>query len=503
MKAIPSNGGGPPPPDAGAASTSDVLRPGTPRPPSTAADRVRPIADRLRLAARVRPYAGRLWRPGAQPAPTLHLEDVSAIPFLSGIAGVEEYQHRARVRAAPGDAYATVTGVDPAYETYCAERLGLGPVTHVAAEAAGASSPLAVAEGCMAGAAFDLITDVARRNGRLVIHPYMAVEPVWELARRVADRARAQVTVLGPPPPVTWLANDKALFDEVVTAVLGPGWTPETRRGCTVPALAADLRDLAATHAAVGLKRTRCASAMGNEVFDGAGLRARPVERTERTVAGFLERTEWTPGETVLAVGWEEAAASPSTQWWIPPAAAGPPRLDGICEQILEGPRKVFAGSRPSTLPRPVNRRLAHAAGRVAEALQALGYVGRCSFDHLVLGDPGGDFRIRFTECNGRWGGASTPMQLVDRLVTRVRGARPPYRAQDVTARRLAGARFEDLLERVGGEAFDPARGAGRFIFYNVGPLAGFGKFDVIALGDTQEAAERAAVETLPRLLRA
>lgn len=471
--------------------------------PAAAAERVRPIAGRLGIAARVHPYGNRCWRPDEPPAPTLHLEDVSGIPFLTGIAGVEEYQHRARIRAASGDAYATVTGVEKVYETYCADHLRLGPATHVATRAVHPSNPLAVAEACMAGHAFDRITELARRNARLVIHPYMAIEPVWELARHLADRAEARVTVLGPPPPVLWVANDKALFDEVVNAVLGPGWTPETRLASTIPGIAANLRALASPHTAVGLKRTRCASAMGNEVFESARLRGQPPESLERTVAAFLDRTEWTPGETVLAVGWETASASPSTQWWIPPVAAGPPRLDGIYEQILEGKRKVFVGSRPSTLPSPVNRRLEHAAGRVALALQSLGYVGRCSFDHLVLGDPDGDYRIRFTECNGRWGGTSTPMQLVDRLVTRTRGTRPPYRAQDVTFPHLIGARFEDLLAIADGQAFDPARGIGRFIFYNVGPLARFGKFDVIALGDTQKAAEEAVTETLPRLLGA
>ena len=468
----------------------------------TGMEAVRPIAARLHLADRVRPYADRRWRPADPPAPTLHLEDVSAIPFLSGIAGVEEYQHRARIRAAEGDAYATVTGSEAAYDAYCTDRLHLAPVTRVAVRANDASSALAVAEGCMGGDAFDRVTALARRSRRLVIHPYMAIEPVWELAGRIAARAGARVTVLGPPPPVTWLANDKDLFDELVTAVLGPGWTPETRRGTTVRTIAANLRALASTHPSVGLKRTRCASAMGNQVFESAALRARSAAEIERMVARFLERTEWARDETVLAVAWETASASPSTQWWIPPDGAGPPRLDGIYEQILEGDRKVFVGSRPSTLPDAVNGVLARAARRVAEALQSLGYAGRCSFDHLVLGDLDGDFVIRFTECNGRWGGTSTPMHLVDRLATGARAARPPYRAQDVTAPHLAGARFEHLLELVGDEAFDPVRGTGRFVFYNVGPLGGFGKFDVIALGNTQGAAERAMIETLPQLLR-
>lgn len=471
-------------------------------PPSSPAEAVQPIADRLRLADRVRPYASRSWRLDDPPSPALHLEDVSAIPFLSGIAGVEEYQHRARVRAAAGDAYATLTDVEPVYDAYCVDRLRLGRATHIATRANDAAHPLAVAEGCMAGEALDRVTALARRAGRLVIHPYMAIEPVWELARRSADRTGARVTVLGPPPPVLWLANDKALFDQLVNAVLGPGWTPETRRASTVPAIAANLRALASVHDAVGLKRTRCASAMGNQVFASPGLRGQSAEAVEETVSSFLERTEWIRPETVLAVAWETAAASPSTQWWIPPAAAGPPRLDGIYEQILEGDRKVFVGSRPSTLPEAVNRRLAQASGRVAAALQSLGYLGRCSFDHLVLGDLDGDFLIRFTECNGRWGGTSTPMHLVDRLVTRTRGVRPPYRAQGVRAPHLSGAGFDHLLDLAGGEAFDPLEGTGRYIFYNVGPLAAFGKFDVIALGDTQDAAERAMVETLPKLLR-
>ena len=486
----------PPAADGGVARLT--LAPTTP-----IAEAVRPIAQEQDLAARIGPYAPWCWRADEAQAPILHLEDVSAIPFLSGIAGVEEYQHRARVRARTGDLYATVTASDPVYDAYCTDRLSLGRVTRLSARPGDAASRLAVAEGCLAGSAFDRLSQVARRIGRLLIHPYMSIEPVWELARQLAERTRAAVTVIGSPPPVTWIANDKALFDEVVTAVLGPEWTPDTRRADTVAGIAANLRGLAAGWPSIGLKRTRCASAMGNAVFDGAAIRAEPPAEVERLVRTFLTRTEWPPGETVLAVAWEQATASPSTQWWIPPADDGPPRLDGIYEQILEGVRKVFVGSRPSTLPDRVNRTLASAARRVAEALQALGYVGRCSFDHIVLGDPDADFAIRFTECNGRWGGTSTPMYLVDRLITRARGARPPYRAQDVTMPGLVGACFGDLLDRAGDEAFDAERGTGRFLFYNVGPLRMFGKFDAISLGETQADADRAMLDALPALLGA
>ena len=467
----------------------------------SATESVQSIATRLRLSERLAPYEPWRWKPTDAAGPTLHLEDVSAIPFLVDIAGVEEYQHRARVRANDGDLYATVTTGDARYETYCRETLDLGDVTRLAATPPAGCSRLAVAAGCLSGPPFDHLVAVARNGGRLLIHPYMSIEPAWDLAARVAAESNATVRVLGPPPPVTWIANDKALFDEVVNAVLGSGWTPATREATKSEALAAHLHELSRAHATVGLKRTRCASSMGNEIFHADDIRDASPAEVERVVRQFLTRTQWPGDESVLAVAWERATVSPSTQWWIPPSGHGPPRLDGIYEQLLEGERRVFVGSRPSTLPGAVHRMLGMAAGRVAEALQALGYVGRCSFDHLVMGEPDGDFEIRFTECNGRWGGTSTPMHLVDRLVTAQQGRRPPYRAQDVAFDALVGARFEDVLARVGDTLFDPHRRCGRYIFYNVGPIEAFGKLDVIALGSTPADAERAMRDDLPRIL--
>ncbi len=457
---------------------------------------LRAFADRLDLDGRLASYRDRRWQPVAAPRCVLHLEDVSGIPFLNEIAGVEEYEHRARVRAGTGDLYATRTPPDPDYEAYCRTRLGLGPVHWIGADHGPA--PLALARGCSAGAARGRLATFARDAGGLTIHPYLATDDVWTLAARVAADAAVPVAVLGPPPPVTWLANDKALFAELVEIVLGPGWIPETREATTVPGCVALLHELAASCGRVGLKRTRCASGTGNLVLDAAPLRAQTPATTAAVVRSFLARTEWQAPERVLVVAWETAAASPSTQWWIPAAGGGEPRLDGVYEQILAGAGQLFVGSRPSTLPDPVNRALAAAGRRVAGALQTLGYVGRCSFDHLVLGDPRADYSIRFTECNGRWGGTSTPMHLVDRVVS---GPRPRYRGQDFVHPRLQGCGFRELLERVGSHAFDATTQTGRYLFYNVGPLAEHGKLDVIALGATQAEAEQALLADLPRLL--
>lgn len=452
------------------------------------------FASDVGLEAKLRPYAPYRWRPDDPAHPTLHLDDVSGIPFLVDIAGVEEYQHRGRLRAGDGDVYATVTPAAEGYERYCQERLRLGRPLHLVAEPVG--PPIFVAHACKGGATRQSIVEVARDARGMMIHPYMGIEAVWELAEMVATDSKAQVHVLGPPPPVTWIANDKAMFDALVSRVLGPGALVPTRISNDIAGIVTDLRALAATHRRVGLKRTRCASAMGNAVFDASKVVAE--NDAAAAVRSFLRRTEWPVGEDVLSVAWLEASSSPSTQLWIPPVGRGDPRLDGIYEQILEGEEQVFVGSRPSTLPMPVHDRLASAALMVGAAFQELGYVGRCSFDHLVVGDPRGEFDVVFTECNGRWGGTSMPMSFLDRLLG---GPRPPYRAQDVVYPELVGAKLDDLLALVGELAFDPQTRRGRFVFYNVGPLGAHGKLDVISIGSDTEDAERGMLEILPERL--
>jgi hypothetical protein len=451
----------------------------------------RDLGADLDISSRVRPFDACRWRLDDGPHPTLHLDDVSAIPFLVNVAGVEEYQHRGRLRAGDGDVYVTVTPETDGYEPYCRDMLGMGAPEHLVADPVG--PPIAVARACMSGKTYQRLAEIAKGSGGLTIHPYMGIEDVWELAAKLSVDSQSPVRVISPPPPVTWIANDKAVFDELVARVLGRESLVETRISTDAASIENDLRVLATRHTRVGLKRTRCASAMGNAVFTSQNIQTE-LDAT-RAVTEFLQRTEWPQGEDVLAVAWLDTDLSPSTQLWIPPLGLGDPRLDGIYEQILKGEERVFVGSRPSTLPLEVNRKLGADALRVAAALQALGYVGRCSFDHLVTGEPEGDFQVVFTECNGRWGGTSTPMSLLDRLL---QGPRPPYRAQDVVFPKLIGARLPDLLELVGELAFRSDAAKGRFIFYNLGPLDQHGKFDVISIGADQDDAERGMVEILP-----
>ncbi|MBT8494438.1 MAG: hypothetical protein KJO07_15385 [Deltaproteobacteria bacterium] len=455
------------------------------------------LSAELHLSEQLDAYRSLSWSGADRPVPTLHLDDVSAIPFLVDIAGVEEYQHRARVRAGDGDFFAASTPAAAGYEDYCQKALAMGAPTMLIAEPG--DNKLAVADACSQGPAYAQLLDGARASGGLTIHPYMGIEDVWQLGAKLSNESGGDLEIIAPPPPVTWIANDKQSFSRLVELVLGDGWLVETHTTTDPDAMARSLRLLAMRHDRVGLKRTRCASAMGNCVYDRAEIAGLGDDEIRAVVEAFLERTEWPEGEEVLAVAWENTDISPSTQLWIPPHGQGQPVLEGIYEQILVGPEKMFLGSRPSGLPAPVNETLARSALEVAAGLQSLGYVGRCSFDHLVIGDPNGEFRAVFVECNGRWGGTSTPMSLLDRLLPD--GPRPAYRAQDFVDDRLVGVPLDDILARVGDALFRTDRPGGRYIFYNVGPLAGSGKLDVIAIGETQEAAEQAMTEELPALL--
>ncbi len=446
------------------------------------------------LREQVAPFAPLTWR-GGRSAVTLHIDDFSAIPFLVDIAGAEEYQHRSRVRAGDGDLFATTTPAAEGYASYCETTLQIGRPTHIVAEPV--NGPLPVTQACRAGTAFDALVAATNNAGGLTVHPYMGIKEVWALAADLHRQTNCPVQVIAPPPPVTWVANDKSVFDDLVKRVLGPEWLVETKVHTEPSRMATALLDLAGRHDQVGLKRTRCASAMGNAVFSSSELLATPHTALD-TVLAFLNRTEWPDAEEVLAVAWIDTDLSPSTQLWIPPLGSGDPCVDGIYDQILAGERKVFVGSRPSTLPDALDHWLGEAALRVAAALQELGYVGRCSFDHLVVGDVEGPCQVLFTECNGRWGGTSTPMSLLDRLCD---GMRPPYRAQDVTYPKLIGGGLHNLLDPVKELLFGRHTREGRFIFYNVGPIAKHGKFDVISIGENQADAERGLSEILPSRL--
>lgn len=423
--------------------------------------------------------------------PTLHIDDVSGIPFLQDIVGIEYYQLRARVRARDGDLF-VATCPDPGldeYEAYNQSYLGLGDARLLHAPH---PSPTEVSRGCQESACFDTLIGVAQEHGGLNIHPYMGIEAVWCLADALHQASGVRIGVIAPPPPATWFANDKLSLTTYVSAMLGDEAIVPTLVGRDAQTLAQHLVTLSRDNNQVALKMLRCASAMGNQMFEATDVIAAAPGAFLARVERFLADKEWVTGSPVLAVAWEPARASPSAQTWIP--SQGAPVVDGVFEQLLEGENKVFLGSIPSRLGADVDARIRRASLMLTRGYQALGYMGRCSFDTIY------NERLRFIECNGRWGGTSTPMHLMDRIFP---AGRPAYRAQDVVFQSLIGVGFNELIRRLGDELYDSRTKKGRFILYNVGSVSQYGKFDVIAIGDSIDEASDALARRLPELVTA
>ena len=104
-----------------------------------------------KITQEVEAYAPAIVRGDEPPdLPVLHLDDVSEIPFLEGIVGMEFYQLRARVRAGDGDLFAATCAEVAGYESYNQGHLGLGSPAFVHAPAT-SGPPSAVARASQEG----------------------------------------------------------------------------------------------------------------------------------------------------------------------------------------------------------------------------------------------------------------------------------------------------------------------------------------------------------------
>jgi hypothetical protein len=180
---------------------------------------------------------------------------------------------------------------------------------------------------------------------------------------------------------------------------------------------------------------------------------------------------------------WEtEIACSPSAQLWIPPKEEGEPIVEGIFAQTVEGPTGMFVGSAPAMLPSDIIQEITTRCWLLGRLFQRLGYIGRCSFDLILVGTSPTSGRLKFIECNGRWGGTSAPMTLMNRLFGSWVGQ--PYVTRVCEVAELGRMSFEQLLDRIGEERFDRTTGTGHIVLSIPGRAAARRAIDVIGIDD-------------------
>lgn len=431
--------------------------------------------------------------------PALQLDDLSGIALFDHVYDVTFMQDRARLRAAGDDIVASCTPEDPAYERYCHDYLGIGLPTWLHPRPA--RHPVQLACACWLDRAVRRTLVQAIRSGNLaVVHPHMGIFAVWELADLLRRASRRPVKVIAPPPGVTNFANDKLAFADAARRLFGESFVPPTEHTGSLATLASRVRDLAGSARIIAIKLPDSAGGSGNVVARAEVFRHASLPVIEATLKALLSRVDWQVGSPLLLSPWEtDVVCAPSAQLWIPPEPEGPPVVEGLFEQVIVGDEGFFIGSRPAQFRSDLAEEIANRCWLLGRFYQRLGYVGRCSFDMLLVGASLEQGRLEFVECNGRWGGTSTPMTLMNRIVGD--WARQPYAARECVVEGLSRQSLADLLEFFASDLYDVRTGRGRLIFYNPGRMQARSGINALVLSRSWTEADQVIRDEIPKRL--
>ncbi len=418
--------------------------------------------------------------------PCLHVDDLTEIQRAGGEAAV--FQERARLRAGNGDVLATSLPLIDGYESYCQDHLGLGSVQWIQAPCR--SHPLRLAEACWEDRSVrrELVRHI-RAGDMRYIHPHMGSQASWELALLLSQASRRTLEVIAPPPAVTKFANDKGAFATLVDEMFGSEATPANSVAWNAATTAKQLRQLTTTAIQmVAIKLPRSSSGEGNLLIPMTDLRDRSLHEIDDMLRERLPDLKYESGDELLVTQWlEDVVASPSAQIWIPPTEQQLPCLEGIFVQVTKGKQGYFSGFCPVALPHRLEQQITRQCLQLARVYQLLGYVGRCSFDMLLIGSDMESAALEFIECNGRWGGTSLPMTMMNRIFG-------DWQQQPFSSRifRLEGARqvsFADTLSALGDELYCKRSGQGKYVLFNPQRTRMRDDFSIVALHDNWQAA--------------
>jgi hypothetical protein len=240
------------------------------------------------------------------------------------------------------------------------------------------------------------------------------------------------------------------------------------------------------------------AGSAGNLVLDSDELVKYPTLHALRShLQDVFAGLGWDEPFPTLVSVWEQSVlSSPSVQMWVPDDRSRDVVVEGVFDQKVEGSVAHFVGCEPSDLDEDLRNRLAHEAALFGALFQDLGYYGRCSLDSIIVGESQAAASVHWVECNGRWGGTSIPMTLVNRLV----GDWAEYPMAVLGGLEVAGDdRFAAIRRRTRNQVFNLDRLEG-LVFLSPGPAETGRGLDFMALGPSIDRARsllRQGVDTL------
>ncbi len=350
--------------------------------------------------------------------PAVVLADHSEIALYDR-RGDMSLEYRMLLVAQSGDIAIIGARRSPDFEAYCRDWLALGAIEVLALPETGQPLPIGPAQRSRGDPAImTALINAARAQNGLVMFPYMGTGEVWMLASEIAKRASVPVYIAAPPPRLVRRVNDKIWFGARVRQVLGAAALPPSYSTFGPAALAARVAAIARDNQQVVVKLPDSASGSGNLVLPARELHGMSLAELRQRLIDLLEGLGWRGTFPLLAGVWDAPVlANPSVQLWVPLAADGPPIVEGLFDQHIEGPQARFVGASLSRLPSQWQQRIADEAARLAFLFQQLGYFGRCSLDVVLVGEDLESATLHWIECNGRWGGTSLPMTIASRLV--------------------------------------------------------------------------------------
>lgn len=432
---------------------------------------------------------------------SLHIEDFSEIPII----GVEDNSHvlqqRARLRAVDGDYIVQTCKIESGYSDYCEYQLGLGRVKWLY-PADLETDTRDIALNCWRDRRLRHDLEQAiRHDGVRYIHPHISTLQVWELAAMLHGSTRMPVQVIGPPPALAKWANDKIEFAAVATRLLGEKFVPQTTAAYNFATLAQAVARLSATHSRLCLKFPDGTGGKGNFLIKSENIRGRSLKQVRNYLRELLKAHQWPKNGRLLIDVWEtEVINSPSVQTWIPALGHGDPIIEGVFVQAISGEKGHFVGSCPSELPEGIEQEMVNGSYLLAKLFQCLGYVGRCSFDLILVGDSLNDCNIEFIECNARWGGTSGPMTLMNRLEPAKQGQ--TFGVQKVKVDELWQVDFAELKRELENELYVPATGQGNLIVFNPARIKHNAAIEIVGIGDSSDAVNQMLSDSVPHRLK-
>lgn len=328
------------------------------------------------------------------------------------------YEYRLSLLASHQDLVIIGGERDYAFEQYVRKYLKLGAVDYLTPKSINLEEMCPLPLRCQLDhLVLQKIISTAITHGQLTIFPGLGTGSAWVLAATIAQKSNVKIFVASPPPRLTRRANNKLWFADVVKMVLGPQSRPPIYSAYGPTALTSRIHALSKKFERVVAKVPDSAGSAGNLNFWSANIRKMSLSDLRLDVLKTLSDLGWKGSFPLLVQVWDCAVLSnASVQIWVPNSIEGPPILEGIFEQSIEGVSGKFVGTNPTELPENLKFRIAEEALKISTVLQSCGYFGRCSFDAVVSGKNWQQSEVHWIECNGRWGGVSIPMTLLNRI---------------------------------------------------------------------------------------